>query len=550
MGADAKLDYFRCLVRLGYKEIEVSYPSASQTEFDFTRHLAAAPGLVPDDVWIQVMAPCRPELIRRTVESVRGAGRVIVHLHLSTSEYFRRVVFSKTEDEMVDLAVRCTRLLRELTKDSSDPELTQTEWTYEFTPENFQHTTLDFAVRICEAVKAAWEPTARNQIILNLPSTIEAAMPNVFADQIEAFCARITERDKVCVSLHTHNDRGCAAAAAEMAQLAGGDRVEGCLFGNGERTGNVDLVTLALNLYTQGVDPGVDFGDINRVVAIVERLTKVPVHLRAPYAGRYVFCTFTGAHQDAIRKGYKRRRLDSEAAGQVQKWEMPYLPMDPEDLGRENEAVIRVNSQSGKSGIAWLVKEVFGFDMPLALELDFTRAVQDRTTATGAEVTPGVIKSDFESKYMLVGAAEPELVRCSHDYGGLRPANPTATRGHGVTNGTAEKRKIANGALDENSAGSKLNGVSTASLQATVVVQRVQHDVRGRGREPATGVGDAIRDLGFRFEFLHHQTQPVGRANASFVQLRSEKMSTAWGVGLHEDPVWACMQAVSASSYG
>ncbi|KAA8648037.1 uncharacterized protein ATNIH1004_003920 [Aspergillus tanneri] len=589
MDGDAKFYYFQSLVRLGYKEIEISYPSSSQTDFDFTRRLSTSPGEVPDDVWIQVMAPCREELIRRTVESVRGANKVIVHLHLSTSECFRRIVFNKTEEEMIDLAVRCTRLLRELTKDSPDPEVRQTEWTYEFTPENFQHTSVEFAVEICEAVKAVWEPTEQNQIIFNLPSTIEVAMPNVFADQIETFCDSITEREKVCVSLHTHNDRGCAVAAAEMAQLAGADRVEGCLFGNGERTGNVDLVTLALNLYTQGVHPGIDFSDINQVVTMVEELTKVPVPLRAPYAGKYVFCTFTGTHQDAIRKGYKRRRLENKE-GELQKWEMPYLPMDPEDLGRKHEAIIRVNSQSGKSGIAWLVKEVFDIDMPLELELLFTRVVQDHANKTGLEVTTKMIKDHFETNYMLVNSSELQLLSCNVDQGDTdsnvtqpvtnrhaanghsthgkstngENVNGYATNGHAngntsmngnSTNGTAKKRKITNGGFHESATNKKANentknGNYSVSLQASVAINGARHNIRGSGPELITSITDAASDLGFSFDLLDHKTQILDskpntpRQTVSFVKLGSGKMPVAWGVGIHEDPVWASMQAV------
>lgn len=267
MDGDAKLRYFQYLVKLGYKEIEVSYPSASQTEFDFTRRLITT-GAIPDDVWIQVMVPCRVDLIRTTIEAARGARKVIVHIHLSTSTCFREVVFNMTEQETMDLAVRCPHLIRALTKDSTDSELRKTNWTPEFTPENFQDISVEFAVRICEAVMAAWDPTEENQIIFKIAATVEVAIPNFFADQVEFFCDHISERQKVCVSLHNPNDRGCAVAATEIGQLTGAERVEGCLFGNGERTGNVDLVKLALNLHTQGVCPGIGFGDINDVVDI------------------------------------------------------------------------------------------------------------------------------------------------------------------------------------------------------------------------------------------------------------------------------------------
>ncbi|KAF4629224.1 hypothetical protein G7Y89_g8927 [Cudoniella acicularis] len=407
MDSDTKLRFFQALVKLGYKEIEVSYPSSSQTDFDFTKRLIETPNITPDDVCIQVMSPCREELIRQTVSSVLGAKKVTIHIYLATAECFRRVVFNMTEGETLDLAVRSAKLVRELTKDSQDPAAQSTEWMLELTPEVFQDTPLEFALRLCEAVKAAWEPTVDLPIIFNLPATVEMAMPNVFADQIECFCESISEREKVCVSLHSHNDRGCAVAATEMAQLAGADRVEGCLFGNGERTGNVDLITLALNLYTQGIHPGVNFSDINSIISIFEESTKIPVHVRAPYVGKYVFCTFTGAHQDAIRKGYKHQE-----STRAQKWKMPYIPLDPQDLGREHEAIIRVNSQSGKSGSAWLVKEAFHVDLPRDLEVHFSQVVQTHADILGDEVTLQTISNLFQTHYMLKTYTDLELLDC------------------------------------------------------------------------------------------------------------------------------------------
>ncbi|TQS31646.1 hypothetical protein Golomagni_08065, partial [Golovinomyces magnicellulatus] len=279
MNGEEKWRYFNMLVEMGYKEIEVSFPSASQTDFDFTRRLIETPGTVPDDVWLQVLSPCREDLIRRTVESLRGAKKGLIHIYLATSECFRRVVFNHSEDEALELAVRCAKLVRSLTKD--DPSQSATEWAFEFSPECFSDTEPNFAIKVCEAVKAAWEPSVENPIIFNLPATVEMATPNVYADQIEYFCTNISEREKICVSLHPHNDRGCAVAAAELAQMAGADRVEGCLFGNGERTGNVDLVTLGLNLYTQGIHPKIDFSDLESVIDTVEVCIKIPVHQRA-----------------------------------------------------------------------------------------------------------------------------------------------------------------------------------------------------------------------------------------------------------------------------
>ena len=336
------------LVQLGYKEIEVSFPSSSQTDFDFTRRLIETPGVVPDDVWLQVLSPCRRELIRTTVDSLKGAKKAILHLYLATSPCFQQIVFGMNNEQSKALAVECTKYARSITKD--DPTTAGTEWAYEFSPETFSDSNMDFVLEVCEAVKAAWEPSESNPIIFNLPATVEMSTPNVYADQIEYFCRNISERNKISVSLHPHNDRGCAVAAAELAQMAGADRVEGTLFGNGERTGNVDLVTLALNLYTQGIHPRIDFSDITSVIDIVETSNKIPVHPRAPYGGQLVVCAFSGSHQDAIKKGFQKRAR--EGATNESPWVIPYLPLDPQDIGRTYEAIIRVNSQSGKGGVA------------------------------------------------------------------------------------------------------------------------------------------------------------------------------------------------------
>ena len=592
MDGDAKLRYFHALVKYGYKEIEVSYPTASQTEFDFTRHLITT-GAVPDDVWIQVMAPCREELIRTTIEAARGAKKVIVHIHLSTSSYFREVVFNMTERETINLAVRCTRLIRSLTKNNlADPELQRTEWTLEFTAENFQDTTAEFALEICEAVKAAWEPTEDNKIIFNLAATIEAAMPNAFADQVEFFCGRISEREKVCVSLHNHNDRGCAVAAAEMGQLAGADRVEGCLFSNGERTGNVDLVTLALNLYTQGVHPGVDFGDINEVVAMAEELTKIPVHMRAPYAGKYIFCTFTGVHQDAIRKGYKERarlegKLGSSCAA-VAKWQMPYLPMDPADLGRKHEAIIRLSSQSGKGGIGWLVNEVFEIDMPRDLEIAFTRVVKSYSEEKGVEVTHDIIEDLFRSHYMLANPEGVKLLDCKlatgrrcpkrlngvNGHNGVHEANGVngvdSVNGHHGVNGTngAHNANDVNGTYGSHKTNGhaqrqESSGSGSVHIQATIALEGVRKEISGSGDDMLASLASAVQGLGFCFDVLDYKTEwqrsdgggnpetvASTKRSASFVRLTSYRDKTCWGVGIHQDPVLASLHAVSSTTLG
>jgi 2-isopropylmalate synthase len=570
MDGPAKLRYFHFLVELGYKEIEVSYPSASQTEYDFTRHLITT-GAIPDDVIIQVMAPCREDLIRTTVESVRGAKCAILHIHVSTSDCFREVVFNLTEQEMVDLAVRCTQLARALTKDSADPEMAQTVWTLEFTPENFQDTSVEFGLSICEAVKAAWQPTTQNPIIFNLTSTVEVAMPNLFADQVEFFCDHITEREKVCVSLHNHNDRGCAVATAELSQLAGADRVEGCLFGNGERTGNVDLVTLALNLYTQGVHPGINFGNINSVVDLVQDLTKIPVHSRAPYAGKSVFCTFTGTHQDAIRKGYKTREAIKRNLGRSPKWRMPYLPMDPADIGRKHEAIIRLNAQSGKGGIAWYVNDVFHIDLPRELELDFTKIVKSYANVNGLEITHDMIESLFRDQYMLsTNSVAIELLSCSlieqkvcHG-GGLDLYHDGPVKGHTETptdpksDGYSEGGPVGKPTSEHTK--EYWNGYTDGhlvSLEARVSINSKLHEIHGFGADVRSSMKGAVRQLGFNLELLYYSLRTVGTTQdtnlppsefAGFVKVVPEGSTTAvWSVAINEDPTWASMQAVSCS---
>ena len=533
MDSDTKFRFFQTLVKMGYKEIEVSYPSSSQTDFEFTRRLIETRETIPDDVWIQVMTPCRPELVRKTINSVRGAKRAIIHIYLATAECFRRIVFNMTEQQTLDLAVHCTKLIRTLTKDNEDPVSNQTEWALEFTPEVFQDTTLEFAVRICEAVKAVWEPSVETPIIFNLPATVEMAMPNVFADQIELFCNNITEREKVCVSLHNHNDRGCAVAATEMAQLAGADRVEGCLFGNGERTGNVDLVTLAMNLYVQGIHPQIDFSNINDVVAIFEECTNVPVHVRAPYAGKYVFCTFTGAHQDAIRKGYK----DRDRTGTL-KWKMPYLPLDPADLGRKHEAVIRVNSQSGKSGSAWLVKEAFQIDMPRELEVAFSQIVQAHANSTGLEITHQIIQYLFQEEYMLADSSELGLHKCK-----LYEVQATIS----------DKQKDEFTSIKDEKSRILVEKSPKCYLNVSVMINGQRIDIWGSGEDAISSIMNTTMLLGFDLLCLHHEVHAIKNNEGyslenkvvSFVKLSSTDGPNVWGVGINNDQAWASMQAVS-----
>ncbi|OED01571.1 MULTISPECIES: 2-isopropylmalate synthase [unclassified Rhizobium] len=406
MDVERKLRFYDMLLASGFKEIEVAFPSASQIEFDFVRALIEE-DRIPEDVTIQVLTQSRADLIARTFESLIGARKAIVHLYNATAPLFRRVVFGMERHEIVDLAVSgVTAMLEESLK---QPE---TDWTFEYSPETFCFTEPDFALEICERVLDVWQPTAERPAILNLPATVEVAMPNVYADQIEWFCRHISRRDAVIISVHPHNDRGTAVASAEQALLAGADRVEGCLFGNGERTGNVDLVTLALNLYTQGIDPGLTFPSIREVVKTVEYCNGLPIHPRHPYAGELVHTAFSGSHQDAIRKGFAAHERRNDGV-----WEMPYLPVDPADIGESYEAVIRVNSQSGKGGVAWVIEQDKGLKLPRAMQVDFSRRVQLLADETKRELTAEDIWKAFVDAYHVDDAERFELV----DYeGGFR----------------------------------------------------------------------------------------------------------------------------------
>ena len=391
MNAEKKLGMFRMLCEIGFKEIEVAFPAASQTDFDFVRTLIEG-GHIPDDVTIEVLTQARPALIERTIESLAGAKRAIVHVYTATSPVFRDTVFAMQKDEVVTMAVDAVRQIRVLT--DARPE---THWTLEYSPETFSATELEFAREICDAVTEAWGATPARKVILNLPATVEMATPNVYADQIEWMHRKVARRDSVIISVHPHNDRGCAVAAAELAMMAGAERVEGCLFGHGERTGNVDLVTLALNLYSQGIDPQLDFSDIDRIARTVEECTQLPVHPRHPYTGDLVFTAFSGSHQDAIKKGMAVRDGATH-------WQVPYLPVDPSDLGRSYDSIIRVNSQSGKGGIAYLLESGYGLVMPRRLQIEFSGVVQQHTDATGAEVSADELWQIFNRSYVQADA--------------------------------------------------------------------------------------------------------------------------------------------------
>ena len=408
MSPERKQIMFDLLVRMGYKEIEVGFPSASQTDFDFVRKLIEE-NLIPDDVTIQVLTQAREELINRTYESIRGAKQAIVHLYNSTSILQRDVVFRTDRSGIVDIAVTGARMCRAAEKLAPDVEIF-----YEYSPESYTGTELDFALEVCNAVLEVFEPTPERKVIINLPATVEMATPNVYADSIEWMSRHLNHRENVILSLHPHNDRGTAVAAAELGYLAGADRIEGCLFGNGERTGNVDLVALGINLFTQGIDPQIDFSDLDDTKRVAEYCNQLPVPERSPWAGDLVYTAFSGSHQDAIKKGFEAMEADAAAQGKAVDdlvWAVPYLPVDPKDLGRSYEAVIRVNSQSGKGGVAYLLKADHALDLPRKLQIEFSGVVQAKTDAEGGEVSSAQIWAIFTDEYLPAAIADEKWGR-------------------------------------------------------------------------------------------------------------------------------------------
>ena len=395
MSVERKLEMFQLLVNIGFKEIEVGFPSASQTEFNFVRRLIEE-NLIPDDVSIQVLTQARESLIRRTIESLQGVKKAIIHVYNACAPVMRKVVLGLDEDGIVEMAVSQTKLVKQLV--AEHPE---TEWGFEYSPEMFSDTELDFSKRVVDAVVEAWGATPQNKCIINLPSTVEHCTPNVFADMIEWMHRNLAKRDSIIMSVHPHNDRGTGIAAAELALMAGAERLEGCLFGNGERTGNCDLVNIALNLYTQGVSPGLDFSDIDEIRRVVEHCNQIAVHPRHPYVGDLVYTSFSGSHQDAIKKAFAARK-----EGDI--WEMPYLPIDPKDLGRSYEAVIRVNSQSGKGGVSYLLENEYGLELPRRLQIEFSRVVQQEMDASGKELQAKDLWTLFRKEYRLDEIAAPK----------------------------------------------------------------------------------------------------------------------------------------------
>ncbi|CZR51681.1 probable 2-isopropylmalalate synthase [Phialocephala subalpina] len=525
MDGEQKWTYFKMLCELGYKEIEVSFPSASQTDFDFTRRLVETPGAVPDDVWLQVLSPCREEFIKRTVESLKGAKKALLHIYVATSECFQRIVFNMTEEQNLALAVKCTEYARSITKD--DPSQAGTEWAFEFSPETFSDSRPEFVIQICEAVKKAWGPTVENPIIFNLPATVEMSTPNVYADQIEYFCRNITEREKICVSLHPHNDRGCATAAAELAQMAGADRVEGCLFGNGERTGNVDLVTLALNLYTQGIHPGIDFSDLNKVIDVVEVSNKIPVHPRAPYGGSLVVCAFSGSHQDAIKKGFQMRK--KEGATDDTLWQLPYLPLDPQDIGRTYEAVIRVNSQSGKGGAAWIILRNLELDLPRGLQVAFSRIVQKKADEVGRELLSAEIQDLFETTYFL--KENPRFTLVDYTITTDRSVSPAPTTPGKTVDTKNLKRRF----------------------EGVISVDGQEHELKGTGNGPISSLANALQSIGIELDVADYKEHAIGGGRdvkaASYIECTAAGSNQkVWGVGVHEDVVQSSLIALLSAA--
>jgi len=497
MGLDRKLRMFDALLKMGFKEIEVGFPSASQTDFDFVRHLIEGKK-IPDGVTIQVLTQSREELIRRTFESLQGVKSAIVHLYNSTSELQRRVVFKLDKPGIVDIAVKGAMLIRKLEAEFGMEDVIR----HEYSPESFTGTELDFAKEICEAVIDAYQPTPQKKLILNLPATVEMSTPNVHADQIEWFCRNIKQRDSLIISLHPHNDRGCAVAATELGLLAGADRVEGTLFGNGERTGNVDLITLAMNMYSQGVDPGLDCSNINELVRMAEYCNQLPIHPRHPYAGELVFTAFSGSHQDAINKGFK-----AMAASNAPLWEVPYLPIDPMDLGRSYEAVIRINSQSGKGGIAYILEKEHGIELPRRLQIEFSKVVQAIADGEGVELAADRLWTSFEQEY-LDGNGRYGFVS------------------HSASADQTEQDVVAKITVDGN-----------------------LKTILGHGNGPVDGFVDAIRkESGLNFDVADYREHAIGMgANAAaiaYVELRLPDGSSLFGVGIDKNIVVASLKAV------
>ncbi|MEW1636708.1 2-isopropylmalate synthase [Streptomyces sp. NPDC093801] len=504
-----KREMFDLLVRMGYKEIEVGFPSSGETDFAFVRSIIEE-GAIPDDVTISVLTQAREDLIERTVESLVGARRATVHLYNATAPTFRRVVFRGSKEQIKQIAVDGTRLVMEYAEKLLGPE---TVFGYQYSPEIFTDTELDFALEVCEAVCDVWQPGEGREIILNLPATVERSTPSTHADRFEWMARNLTRREHVCISVHPHNDRGTAVAAAELALMAGADRIEGCLFGQGERTGNVDLITLGMNLFSQGIDPQIDFSQIDEIRRTSEYCNQMEVHPRHPYAGDLVYTAFSGSHQDAIKKGFDAMEADAAARGKTVddiEWAVPYLPIDPKDVGRSYEAVIRVNSQSGKGGIAYVLKNDHKLDLPRRMQIEFSRIIQAKTDAEGGEVTPKAIWEVFSDEYLP------------------NPENPWG--------------RIQ---LRSGSTATDKDGTDTLTVEA--VVDGVETVLNGTGNGPISAFFDALAGIGVDARLLdyteHTMSEGASAVAASYIECAIDGR-VLWGIGIDANTTRASLKAV------
>ena len=496
MNQQKKMEMFETLCRIGFKEIEIAFPSASETEFNFVRGLIEG-GHIPDDVTIEVLTQAREHLIRRTFESLHGARRAIIHIYNATCPAFRDFVFGMSKAEVIKMAVDAVHLIRQLAA-----EMPETEIVLEYSPELFTATELEFAKEVCDAVTAAWDATPQRKVILNLPATVEVATPNVYADQIEWMHRHLARRDSVLISVHPHNDRGTAIAAAELGLMAGADRVEGCLFGNGERTGNVDLVTLALNLHTQGVDPQLDFSDINNVARVYEHCTQLPIHPRHPYAGDLVFTAFSGSHQDAIKKGFAAQKADAT-------WAVPYLPIDPADVGRSYDSIIRVNSQSGKGGISYIMEHDYGVVMPRRLQVEFSGVVQRHADSHGGEIAGEEIWQLFADTYLNAGTQVRYREHHLFEEGGQQ------------------------------------------AIRLGVDINGVAHSLNGVGNGPINAAMHALTSAGLQAQVRSYEERSMvpagddGNASAvAFIEMAASGCGECYGVGIDSNIVTASIKAL------
>ena len=500
MTVNEKLEMFELLVKIGFKEIEVGFPSASDTEFNFIRRLVDEKR-IPADVTLQVLVQAREHLIRRTFESLEGVSKAIVHLYNSTSPVQRRVTFNKTKDEIKAIAVEGTRLVKSLVE-----TIPGTQIRFQYSPESFSDTEVDYALEVCEAVMAEWAPSEDDKIILNLPATVEVATPNVHADQIEWFCRNLKERNKAYISLHTHNDRGTGVAATELGLLAGADRVEGTLFGNGERTGNLDIVTVALNLYTQGVDSALDLSELEKIRRVYERITRMTVHDRHPYAGDLVFTAFSGSHQDAIKKGMDLR---SKEGTEGTRWEVPYLAIDPADIGRDYEAIIRINSQSGKGGVAYILERDFGLDLPKAMHPEVGKVVNDTADKGSRELSPDEVREVFMQAYVNL-EAPMELLSIERE--------------------------------DFSQSGE-------VKVDAEICMNGKSNKVTGTGNGPISAFVDALEQEGYKdFQLLDYRQHSIGGGSkteaAAYIQIKNDDGSVSFGCGINANIELAGLHAL------